>query len=377
MQIENSPCRVLFLSAPFSGIEVHFRNLQRYAATRKGLEGHWVYLERPHSKAGAFASDFILFRNVLKLRKLAETCDAVVCNSIVPLRANSGIFRGLPLLLSLDATPALFHQFRQWYAGHPGRFEGLRRVAKQFFSPQSLLARVDHIFPWSGMVRDSLLSEYGVGNEKMTQIPPGVDTELWKRRSARENGAHRVQVLFVGGDFKRKGGDIALSLSREDEFRNFDFHFVTSKSEAGHYVADNVHFHTGVQANSQRLIDIYSQSDIYLLPTRADFAPTMALCEALAMEIPAIVSRVGGLEELVRDGETGYTAEVDQIDAIRERIRLLADNAELRHALGRKGRAIVRNSYDLATNATRFFEIVESHCVDHRRRKVPGRTPNP
>lgn len=60
------------------------------------------------------------------------------------------------------------------------------------------------------------------------------------------------------------------------------------------------------QRDPQRMAELYSAGDVYLHATRADTFPLVVL-EALACGLPAVASRVGGLPEQIREGETGYT----------------------------------------------------------------------
>ena len=79
-----------------------------------------------------------------------------------------------------------------------------------------------------------------------------------------------------------------------------------------------------------RIVDYLSVSDVLLLPSEQESFGLAAL-EAMACEVPVIASRVGGLPEVVTDGETGYLSEVGDIDKMAgdAHADLLSDN-ELR-----------------------------------------------
>ncbi len=72
---------------------------------------------------------------------------------------------------------------------------------------------------------------------------------------------------------------------------------------------------------------LLAAADLFLLPSQTESFGLSAL-EALASGVPVVASRVGGLPEVVRDGETGMLCPVGDVDAMAEAaIGLLSDRA--------------------------------------------------
>jgi glycosyltransferase involved in cell wall biosynthesis len=72
---------------------------------------------------------------------------------------------------------------------------------------------------------------------------------------------------------------------------------------------------------------LLAAADLFLLPSETESFGLSAL-EALATGVPVVASRVGGLPEVVRDGETGVLCEVGDVDAMaRAAIGILGDRA--------------------------------------------------
>jgi len=74
----------------------------------------------------------------------------------------------------------------------------------------------------------------------------------------------------------------------------------------------------------------------------------LAALEAMACEVPVISTRVGGIPEVITDGETGFLSEVGDVQKMAvDAARLLRDE-DLRHEMGRQAResAISRYSTD-------------------------------
>jgi N-acetyl-alpha-D-glucosaminyl L-malate synthase BshA len=91
-------------------------------------------------------------------------------------------------------------------------------------------------------------------------------------------------------------------------------------------IADDVKF-LGKQTD---LVQILSASDLFLLPSQSESFGLSAL-EAMACEVPVVSSSVGGLPELVAHAETGYIAELGDIDRMAKyAVELLTNSAKHR-----------------------------------------------
>jgi L-malate glycosyltransferase len=91
--------------------------------------------------------------------------------------------------------------------------------------------------------------------------------------------------------------------------------------------------HVRFLGKQQELVPILSSSDLMLMPSQSESFGLSAL-EAMACEVPVISSSVGGLPELQIHGETGFIAEIGDIDRMsRYAIELLTN--ETKHALFR------------------------------------------
>src|SRR5215211_6447196 len=105
-------------------------------------------------------------------------------------------------------------------------------------------------------------------------------------------------------------------------------------------VSDNVTF-VGKQAN---IADYLGVADVFLLPSELESFGLAAL-EAQACEVPVIATRIGGIPEVVTEGETGYLSDVGDVEKMSEdAIRLLGDE-DLRRAFGEKGRELGLQRY--------------------------------
>jgi len=79
--------------------------------------------------------------------------------------------------------------------------------------------------------------------------------------------------------------------------------------------------------------DLLAASDIAALPSYQEGLP-YAISEAMAASLPVVATRVGGVPEMIDDGESGYLIEPGDASALAERLTRLATDAELRRRMG-------------------------------------------
>jgi N-acetyl-alpha-D-glucosaminyl L-malate synthase BshA len=85
------------------------------------------------------------------------------------------------------------------------------------------------------------------------------------------------------------------------------------------------------------IVDLLGISDIMLQPSETE-SFGLSLLEGMACEIPVIATRVGGVPEVVKDGECGYLTEVGDTDQMAARILQLLNDPDQAQAMGRAGR---------------------------------------
>jgi glycosyltransferase involved in cell wall biosynthesis len=179
-----------------------------------------------------------------------------------------------------------------------------------------------------------------VSEDRLVLLPFYVDTEKWMPAERKASNA-RPQVLFIGGDFRRKGGDVVYELARLERFANFDFHVVSPHAEAG---APNVRVYRSFAPESAELIRLTAASDVFILPTRADTS-SLAAMEAAACGLPAIVTRCGGIPEIVIDGSTGSVLSAPSAGAFAAELSAYLADPTMAAERGRNARQHILRNY--------------------------------
>ena len=98
-----------------------------------------------------------------------------------------------------------------------------------------------------------------------------------------------------------------------------------------------------------------------------------AILEAMACGKPVVATRVAGIPEAVRDGETGYVVEVGDHEAFADRVLKLLRNPSLRERLGRNARALTEEEFNYEKIIPRLAEIIREAVKAGREADGDGR----
>ncbi|MDK2970927.1 MAG: hypothetical protein PWP23_682 [Candidatus Sumerlaeota bacterium] len=104
------------------------------------------------------------------------------------------------------------------------------------------------------------------------------------------------------------------------------------------------------------LPEVLATADVVVHPSRIE-AFGLVAGEAQAGGTPVVASRVGGLPEIVRDGETGFLVESGRADQVAEKVCLLLADPEKRLVMGAAGRAFVNEFFEIGDTAEGYLEL--------------------
>jgi glycosyltransferase involved in cell wall biosynthesis len=263
-----------------------------------------------------------------------------------------GLMRRIPTLLSLDATPANLDQLGSAY-NHGVSVAAVERLKRA--AHRRVMRNARHFTTWSRWAKDSLVADYGADPARVTVVHPGTDMRTFAPRDAAVRPAERpLQVLFVGGDFVRKGGDLLLDVYRRNLRASCELHLVTS---ADIPAEDGVHVYRGLTPHAPELLALYRDADVFVLPTRGDCL-AVVMGEAMAASLPIITTTVGAHGEAVDDGESGYLIDVDDGVALATHLQRLAGDRALTARLGRRSRELGERGFDMQEGAAQIADIL-------------------
>jgi glycosyltransferase involved in cell wall biosynthesis len=236
-------------------------------------------------------------RQVAKLQSRVSL-DAVVVNTQSVGLALSR-WPGCPrIFVCLDATFAQLSR-SPWFAhdligrvAAPFTLEYLRRRERELFRSAA------GFLPWSESVVKSLQRDYNVPSSKIHLLPPSVSVQ--KARAPRPSQA-RKRILFLGGDFKRKGGPLVLEAFRRYLRSDSDLDIVTQSRVP---CEPGVSVHCGVNAHSAEWLRRWHEADVFVFPSTLETFG-IVLLEALSFGVPVVSSRAGAAAEILDEGVAG------------------------------------------------------------------------
>jgi glycosyltransferase involved in cell wall biosynthesis len=176
-------------------------------------------------------------------------------------------------------------------------------------------------------------------------LPAGSDGWI-AAREARRASATPLRVLFVGGDFPRKGGFDLLEVWRLGRFHErAALDIMTNWPLDESVLPPAVTLHRGVTADSEPWLRLWRDADLFVLPTR-DEAFGIVFLEAGAAGLPAIGTRLNAIPETIRHGETGLLVAPGGHAELARALDALLASPETRRDMGVRARARVSQRAD-------------------------------
>ena len=258
--------------------------------------------------------------------------------------------RGGKYIVSVDATPRQMDTMGRWY-GHRRQLAPIEAAKDLVY--RRVLGGASRVVAWSDWARDSLINDYGVLAARTDVLHPGAASAFFS--IPRPSPRRRPTILFVGGDFERKGGPVLL-----DAFAGLrdraDLLVVTAAPVAERAGVEVV---SDATPGSDALISAYARADIFCLPTFGD-CTSVAIEEAMAAGLPVVTTDVGSNASTVRPGATGLLVAAGSAATLATALAQLVDDADLRQEMGQRARERAAESLDAQENARRLVAIMEA-----------------
>jgi glycosyltransferase involved in cell wall biosynthesis len=280
---------------------------------------------------------FRVLRIIGRSRKrwdLIIICDTVPASQFAMLCAK---LRGIPLAFYLRGNPQIEVLQRNK--------TGIRHLAARLWSAY-LEKFLPIVFQRSAVIVTGshfLKSFPGVEHIHPFVATPFSEDMLPKTAPDRDFAAVPLRALFVGNITALKGVDTSLKAIKAAKDQGIEVFldiigrgpFLDRCKEISRnlQVSANVSFQ-GFVPFGEGLFEAYRASHVFLLPSLSEGTPKVVV-EAMAFGLPIIASRVGGIPDLVEDGETGFLIEPGDYDAVAARlISLGSDRERLRRMSG-------------------------------------------
>jgi len=208
-------------------------------------------------------------------------------------------------------------------------------------------------------VRDSVINDYGISEDKVFAIGSGVNMESLPVITHKPIPSAPT-ALFIGKDFYRKGGDILLQAFQKvrQEIHNARLLMLTEGSiPAGLDL-------TGVEVISptwdrSKIMGFYEQADCFVLPSRLETWGDVLL-EAMAFGLPCIGVWGEAMEDIIQDGQTGLLVPPDDPNSLSEALIQLFSNQALRQEYSLAARKRVETLFTWEIVVERISVLIEN-----------------
>jgi glycosyltransferase involved in cell wall biosynthesis len=174
---------------------------------------------------------------------------------------------------------------------------------------------------------ESAIHYYGIDEAKVKVLPFGANINYDISESEIKNlienrSSEKCKLLFMGVDWTRKGGDIAIKVAEELNRSGLK----TELTIVGCQPPMNKSLPSFIKVlgfvNDNERFDLFEQSHFLILPTRADCTP-IVFCEANAFGVPCITTNVGGIPTVIKDDLNGKMFSIDA--DVKEYCRYIVD----------------------------------------------------
>ena len=207
-----------------------------------------------------------------------------------------------------------------------------------------------------------------VGEGALTRvIPNGVDTSVFSpgekdaARAELDLPADRPIVLFAARNaadspFKDFATLVAALPQVSAKLEAPPLFVALGAEKDADVVADSEVRAVPFETDARRLAAWYRAADVYVHPTRAEsFGLTVA--EAMACGTPVVASRVGGIPEVIAEGESGLLVDVGDASQLAASIVSLLQDAARRDALGRAAAQRIQGHFTIERQADAYLEF--------------------
>jgi glycosyltransferase involved in cell wall biosynthesis len=360
--------RIGFVMEQTLGHVTHMQNFRHWVELDSEVVPTWIpvwFYQPDHWSKAPFVRHNWTLRASLRARAQvqsvlqAEPLDSLFFHTQVTALFAQGLMARIPTIVSMDATPLNFDSIGVPYNHVPSVFRPVETLKTALNRRTFDCAR--KLITWHEWGKQSLITDYGTDGNKVEVIPPGIDMDRWSfpRTAPADSGLARL--LFVGGDFRRKGGEILLAAFRRDLMPHCTLDIVT-REEVNTQDLSNVYVHHGMGPNAAELMALYARADIFIFPTFADTLPLVVM-EAMASGLPVVTTTVGALAEEVEDGVTGFLVPPGNADALAKATLRLVGNLQLRLEMGAAGRRVADCKFNGSRNYPRILDLCK-RCVD-------------
>lgn len=254
----------------------------------------------------------------------------------------------IPIIYMTDATFQQLHGYYTYFSNLPNY-----NIEQGIELDRAAFKKSTHCMLASEWNKLSAINDYGIDPGKISVVPCGANLDKIPDVSHLDlNASGQCRLLFLGVEWDRKGGEIALETFRLLKKKGVDpkLHIIGCVPPHDLSNQKDITVIPFLDKNDseqfRQLEKIFLQTDLLLLPTRAECAGVV-FSESSAYGIPSITTDTGGVRTYVKDGINGFALPVSAAPELyASRIEdLISGKQEMQNL-----KASSRNYYEQALN---------------------------
>ena len=229
-----------------------------------------------------------------------------------------------------------------------------------------------------------LVAEKAGDNTRCFYLPNFIDVGTFQRSITRARGQvqpeRNIAILFLGGsDAVHKGLNDLLSVVRLLGRSQLGLHFllvaVPKEKVEPELPADLLpccSILDWVSGNAK--LEVFAKTDLFVLPSIAEGMP-MGILEAMASSIPVVATKVGGIPDMITDGQEGYQLNPGDVEGLVKAISHLAQDPDKRKKMGEKGLQKALSLYDIPIGTQQLENLYKEILQYPSCKAKPGANP--
>ena len=233
-----------------------------------------------------------------------------------------------------------------------------------------LMARADVVAAEGEEVRDECIARFGLPPARVALAPNGRDPEVF-RPPDRTAGAAPPLVTFVGALTTGKRPDRFIEVIAALRARGIPLRAELIGDGPLRTAVTGPAAAAGVDLLGSRsdVADQLRRADLMVFPSRpAGEGMPGVLIEAGLSGLPVVATDVPGVNWMVKNGETGFVVDIDDLPAMVAATARLVEDPELRATLGRAARTYCFDNFSIQAVAARWTTILEPLLASPRHR---------
>lgn len=286
--------------------------------------------------------------------------------------------------------PAYFtaHSLGAWkkedMGGDPDEMEKKFNFTKRINEEKRIFKSVNAHALTSNVQREKLKELYGIEQENISILPPGVDIHTYKKPTAEEKNKKTdlpdKYIFCLSRIDSNKGHDLLLHAFDIVSKKIDDIHLVIGggspkpkqrEKEVYNKMKEIIkeknikRVHIIGYVPDDKLVQYYQQAELFVLPSI--FEPFgMTSQEAMACGKPVVASKYGGIKQIIKHNENGFLVNPKDSEEFADAITEILKDEQLKERLGKEANRIIVEEYSWEAMADKHLNFYKDYFNNYK-----------